>query len=234
MPGAARPCKKTSNKGSLMHRTLILLPALLAFPLAGCVVGVASGEPYSESQRHTYANFDRIDLSAGVEVIATQGPFDVKAEVTEGEGFDNLIVEVRGDTLRIGRKMSMFNWNGPSYRVTVSAPNYTALEASSGSRLEGRNLNVQDLDVEVSSGASVELGGACAQLDLDISSGASFDGEGLRCMTAMVDASSGANVDAFASQLADGDASSGANVTFHGQPQQLREDTSSGGSVQAR
>lgn len=217
-----------------MHRILIVLPALLAFPLAGCVVGVATGEPYSEAQRHTYANFDRIDLSAGVEVIATQGPFDVKAEVTEGEGFDNLVVEVKGDTLRIGRKMSMFNWGGPSYRVNVSAPNFTALEASSGSRLEGRNLNVQNLEVDVSSGASVELGGACAQLDLDISSGASFDGEGLRCATAMVDASSGANVDAFASQLADGEASSGANVTFHGQPQQVREDTSSGGSVQAR
>jgi len=49
-----------------------------------------------------------------------------------------------------------------------------------------------------------------------------------------VEASSGASVDAFASQLADGEASSGANVTFHGQPKQVREDTSSGGSVRAR
>ena len=130
--------------------------------------------------------------------------------------------------------MSMFNWDAPSYRVNVSAPTYTALEASSGSRLEGRNLNVQELEVDVSSGASVELGGACTQLDLDISSGASFEGEGLRCATAKVDASSGSNVQAFASQLADGEASSGANVTFHGQPQQVREDTSSGGTVQAR
>jgi hypothetical protein len=217
-----------------MHRSLIILPALLTFPLAGCVVGITSGEPYSEAQRHTYANFDQVDVSAGVEVIATQGAFDVKAEVTDGEGFDNLIVEVRGDTLRIGRKMSMFSWGGPSYRVNVSAPSYTGIEASSGSRLEGRNLNVQNLDVDVSSGASVELAGACTKLDLDISSGASFDGEGLRCATAMVDASSGASVDAFATQLADGEASSGASVTFHGQPQQVREDSSSGGSVQAR
>jgi hypothetical protein len=35
-------------------------------------------------------------------------------------------------------------------------------------------------------------------------------------------------------RLADGEASSGANVTFHGQPKQVREDTSSGGSVRAR
>lgn len=88
--------------------------------------------------------------------------------------------------------------------------------------------------MEVSSGASMELGGACNALNLEISSGANFDGEDLRCATAMVEASSGASVDAFASQLADGEASSGASVTFHGQPKQVREDTSSGGSVRAR
>ncbi len=217
-----------------MHRTLIILPAILAFPLAGCVVGSATGQTYAESQRHTYANFDKIDLSAGVTAVVRQGAFDVKAETTKGEGFDNLIVEVKGDTLRISRKSTLLSWGGPEYRVTVSTPAYSALEASSGSRMEGTGLTLKDLSVEVSSGASMELGGACNALDLEISSGASFDGETLRCTTAMVDASSGARVDAFASQLADGEASSGANVTFHGQPQQVREDTSSGGSVRAR
>lgn len=217
-----------------MHRTLVILPALLAFPLAGCVVGSASGQPYSESQRHSYANFDKIDLAAGVEAVVLQGAFDVKAETTKGRGFDNLIVEVNGDTLRISRKQSMFNWSGEQYRVTVSAPAYSALEASSGSRMEGTDLTLKNLRVEVSSGASVELSGACDELDVDISSGASFDGENLRCSTAMVDASSGASADAFASRLADGQASSGASVTFHGKPQQFREDTSSGGSVRSR
>jgi len=217
-----------------MHRTLFILPALLAFPLAGCVVGSATGQPYSESQRHTYANFDKIDLSAGVETVLRQGAFDVKAETTKGKSFDNLIVEVDGDTLRISRKSSMFNWSTEEYRVTVSAPAYSALEASSGSRMEGENLTLKNLRVEVSSGASMELGGACDELDVDISSGASFDGANLRCATAMVDASSGASADAFASRLADGQASSGASVTFHGQPQEVREDSSSGGSVTSR
>ena len=217
-----------------MHRSLIVLPALLAFPLAGCVVGGAMGQTYSETQRHTYTNFDKVDVSAGVEAIVSQGAFDVKAETVDGENFDNLIVEVRGDTLHISRKMNMMNWNGPKYRVTVSAPTYTAFEASSGSHLEGGNLALKDLSIDVSSGASVDLAGACGELDLDISSGAHFDGADLRCATAMVDASSGASANAFASQLADGEASSGANVTFHGKPQQVREDTSSGGSVQAR
>jgi len=217
-----------------MHRILIVLPAILAFPLAGCVVGSATGQTYAESQRHTYANFDKVDVSAGVEAVVLQGAFDVKAETAKGEGFGNLIVEVDGDTLRISRKSSLMNWGPQQYRVTVSAPAYSALEASSGSRMEGTNLTLKDVDVRVSSGASMELEGACNALEIAISSGASFDGENLRCATAKVDASSGTSVDAFASQLADGEASSGANVTFHGQPKQVREDTSSGGSVRAR
>ena len=216
-----------------MHRILIVLPAILAFPVAGCVVGSATGPTYVESERHTYTNFDRVDVSAGVEAVVLQGAFDVKAESTQGENFDNLVVEVNGDTLRISRKSSLMNWSGAQYRVTVSAPAYSALEASSGSRMEGTNLSLKDLSIEVTSGASMELGGACNALDLKISSGASFDGEGMRCATAKVDASSGASADAFASQRADGEASSGANVTFHGQPKQVREDTSSGGSVRA-
>ena len=58
--------------------------------------------------------------------------------------------------------------------------------------------------------------------------------EGLRCGVAKVDASSGASADAFATQDADGRASSGASVTFHGSPAQFHEDSSSGGSVHAR
>lgn len=224
----------SDNKGRLLHRILIVLSAILAFPLAGCVAGAATGQSYAETQRHTYANFDKVDVSAGIETVVRQGPFDVTAEAMKGEGFDNLIVEVKGDTLRISRKASIMNWRGERYRVTVSAPAYSALGASSGSRLEGANLMLEDLSVEVSSGASMELGGACNALNLDISSGANFDGEDLQCATAMVEASSGASVDAFASQLADGAASSGANVTFHGQPKQMRENSSSGGSVRSR
>ncbi len=217
-----------------MHRCLIVLPALLAAPLAGCVVGLASGEPYKETSRASYANFTRVDVSAGVEAIVSQGPFDVKGEIKRGENFDKLIVEVKGDTLHISRQSQMWGVDQPEYRVTVSAPAYRAFDVSSGASLGGANLSLQDLDVSVSSGASADLSGTCAKLDVDISSGARFEGEGLRCGSAKVDASSGASADAFAIEAADGSASSGASVTFHGSPAQFHEDSSSGGSVRAR
>lgn len=218
-----------------MRLFLLLVPSLAALASAGCVVGGASGAPYSESQRHSYTGFEKVDASAGVTVVVNQGPFDVKAETTDGNDFDHLVVEVRGQTLHIGRTHSMFNWGGgPRYRVTVSAPAYSGFEVSSGASLDGGNLSLANLKVEVSSGASVELSGSCADLTVDISSGASFSGEALKCATADVDASSGASAQAFASQRASGDASSGASVNFYGNPASIEKDSSSGGSVSAR
>lgn len=217
-----------------MQRALIVLPALLAFPLAGCVVGLADGQAYSDSLRSSYANFQHVDVAAGVRTTVTQGPFDVQAEVRNGDSFDNLIVEVKGDTLRVSRKPQMWDMGGPEYHVKISAPEFKSFDVSSGASLKGEKLSLKDVDVGVSSGASVQLEGVCTALDLDVSSGASFDGEALRCDTAKVDASSGGSADAFATMVADGEASSGASVTFFGKPAQFREDASSGGSVRAR
>lgn len=219
-----------------MHRAILLLiPAAAAFAASGCVVGSASGTPYSESLRSTYTGFEQVDASAGIEVVVAQGNFDVKAESPNGGDLDNLIVEVNGNTLKIGRTQTMMNWgNGPRYRVSVSAPAYSGFDVSSGASVQGSNLQLADVDIDVSSGASIQLSGACKTLRVDVSSGAQFDGEDLRCETANIDASSGAHAEAFAARAADGNASSGASVSFHGNPASLQKDESSGGSVNAR
>ncbi len=218
-----------------MHRAfLLLVPAAAAFAASGCVVGNVgnTGAPYSSS--HTYTGFDKVDVSAGVEVVLAQDGFNVNAESPDGSSLDNLIVEVVGKTLRVSRKQTMMNWGGPRYRVSVSAPAYSAFEASSGSTLNGSGLQLADLDVDVSSGAQMHVSGVCKTLRVGISSGASFDGEDLKCEAANIDASSGAHAEAFATRSADGNASSGASVTFHGNPASLEKDSSSGGSVSAR
>jgi hypothetical protein len=209
--------------------TLLLTAAAVAVVTAGLVALPA----FADSKTYNLSGFDRVDVSAGIDVTFSQGPFSVKVDDPNGN-FERLIVEVRGNTLKIGRRNNWFDWRGVDYSATVSAPNLTGVDASSGSAFEGHNLSLRDLKVDVSSGASIELSGNCAGLRVDVSSGADFEGEALKCETASVDASSGADVDAFATRTASGNASSGASVTFHGRPPEIVKDTSSGGSVRAR
>jgi hypothetical protein len=221
-----------------MHRAfLILLPTIAAFSAAGCVVGNASanGQPYSDAHRASYTNFDGIDASAGVEVIVKQGAFDVQATSPNNANLDNLIVEVRDHTLHISRKQKTMAWGDKAhYRVDVSAPAYTGFEASSGASISGANLQLANVDVDVTSGASIELSGACKALRGGASSGARYSGKNLKCETANLEASSGASAQAFAVSAASGQASSGASVNFFGNPARLDRDVSSGGSVSTR
>lgn len=218
-----------------MHRAFLLLPTLAAFAASGCMVSGVTGTPYAENLRSTYTGFDQVDSSAGVEVIVAQGPFDVQAMSPTNSSLDRLVVEVRGNTLHISRKQKAMGWgDNARYRVNVSAPSYTGFGASSGSSITGVNLQLADVDVDISSGATISLSGACKTLHGNASSGAHFSGHDLKCETASFDASSGASARAFATLSASGDASSGASVNFSGNPARLDRDESSGGSVSAR
>lgn len=212
-------------------RPSFLLPlAATALLVSGCV---GSTQPRADmSQISSLSGFDSVDVSAGVRVILSQGPFAVKAESSDGS-FDRLVLHVRGNTLVASRNSEFMSFGGPDYTITVSAPSYRAFDVSSGARLDGGGLKMNDVKIGVSSGAHVALSGDCTGLDVDVSSGAHFDGEGLHCEAATVDASSGAHADAFAVQKASGNASSGGSVTIHGNPKSLEKDTSSGGSVTA-
>ena len=186
-----------------------------------------------QSRDYLLSGFSKVDASAGVNVILSQGPYAVHAQSRHGD-LSNLVLEVRGDTLKVGREQQWLNWGRrPDYTVTVSAPDYQGIGASSGADVDGQGLSLRNLDVNVSSGADVDLAGSCTDLRVDVSSGADFDGSRLQCETASVGASSGGDADAYATRVARGDASSGGDITFHGRPASISKDTSSGGSVHA-
>lgn len=210
-----------------------LLFVTVAISAVAFVAAFAIGAATAETKSYNLTGFDRIEVSAGLDVVLKQGPHDVKVEQADGK-FDQIDVYVRGDTLRISRE-GHSGWWGKSrrYLVTVTAPDIRAIEASSGSDVEGRNLSLKDLRVHVSSGADVELSGSCNELKVSVSSGSDFDGEELACDTVRASASSGADAVAMARSLATGDASSGGDITFHGKPASFEKSTSSGGSVRS-
>jgi hypothetical protein len=205
----------------------ILLPAAAAAALAAGFIVLPA---LAETKTYPLKNFSKIDASAGLRVVLKQGPHNVVVDHSKGE-FDRVIVEVKGDTLKLGRKSGMFQNNSARVTVTVTAPDISAIDVSSGVSLEGDNYRFASLSLDVSSGGSVELSGSCRSLEVDASSGASVDADDLKCETVAANASSGGSVDAFASRSASGNASSGGSIEFDGNPQDFVKDTSSGGSV---
>jgi hypothetical protein len=200
----------------------------LLLPLALLLAAPAT----AETRSFNLSGFDTVSASALMDVVLKQGPYSVKVDEPHGK-FDDLKLEVHGSTLVVSRQ----NNDGrrkdetPAYTVVVTAPAIKRIEVSSASTLDGRKLAFKDLDVGLSSAGKIQLSGSCGALKLNISSGAKFEGDDLKCQTASVDASSGANAEAFASHSAQASASTGGQVTFYGKPGDLKKSTSTGGTV---
>lgn len=211
-----------------MMRQTTLLTALGVGVLASAVALPA----FADKQTFSISGFDSVEASAGVDVILRQGGFSVEADGSE-KALERLKIEKRGDSLHISRRSGGgLNWGtSGKVTVTVTAPRYVALSASSGSDVEGSDLDLKDVTISVSSGADMELSGSCDALTVSVSSGSDFEGEGLHCQTVTASASSGADADVWAARSVVGDASSGGDIDVHGQPASITKNTSSGGSV---
>lgn len=105
------------------------------------------------------------------------------------------------------------------------------VHASSGASVTIVAAAEADYTVRASSGAFVKLEGTCGRIEVRASSGSSVAARDMTCAEARIDASSSGSVTAHATDAADLEASSGASVRVVGSPEDVRESTSSGGSV---
>jgi hypothetical protein len=231
----------------------IITPLLCAAALAatsGCVMTETT-----ETRSFNHSGFDAIDASGGVNLVLKQGPFAINAEGPKSK-LDKLVIQQQGTTLSIHREHSSFNWFSVSTHdvVTITAPTYTRINATGGVDVEtagltlaaltlgvtggadfdADNLQVDQLTVETSGGGDVRVSGACKLATVNASGGADFDGKNFTCQTATVTSSAGADVEINASQTASGDASSGADIRFYGNPTNVTRNESSGGDVEVK
>jgi hypothetical protein len=177
-----------------------------------------------ESRTYPLKDFDRVSVRAGIELILKQGPFAVEARSRSGD-LSKLIVDVDGSELSISREVSLGRVdNSPSYVVTATAPSWIGIEGLAGVKIEGKDLTLDILNVEVAAGASVELSGTCKEIIVEATAGASVDADDLKCAAASADAAAGARVDLWASERARGKASAGASIEISGKPPALEQE----------
>ena len=189
----------------------------------------------------TLEPFSSVEASSGTEVILTPG--EAYTISLDDDARRRAFYEVEDDVLKVScRRRS--GWRGNCLRgdrgtLTVTLPRAEALRASSGAVLtveDGVTLG-DALSLRASSGAVLtarrDLGGV-SSVEAKASSGASLDARGVAAERGSADASSGASIRLGTIRTAlDAEASSGADVTYEGDPQ-IERRVSSGGSVRGR
>jgi len=200
-----------------------LILAASVFALSAAVAGAAGAAPRNLS------GFTSVSANAGTEVEVVIGP-NFSVDVS-GSDADRIITRVADGKLIVEPRRGVSFRGRRDARVRVTMPSVEGLEAASGASLRASGVNGGALVLDVSSGANLNVAGACASFTADVSSGANLRSEGMRCENGSVDVSSGGNAQVFASGRLNVDASSGGLVILHGGGGLGDVDTSSGGSV---
>lgn len=198
--------------------------------------------------RKISSDFDAVKVSQGINLLLTQGnDVDLSVEVDENI-LDLLVTEIEGDVLKIYFDK---NVSRATKNVYLTTNKLNSIKTTSGSSVKGQgifksksislksssgstiklNLNSENVDCSSSSGADIKVSGITNTFSGDASSGSQIDADGLKAEISVVDVSSGANIDTYASEKVTAHASSGGDIDIYGNPKNISKSKSSGGSI---
>ena len=210
---------------------------LASLSLAAISVAVMSApSAFAEDRDFDLPEFDRIQVSSGVKLIANVGEEQSITVETKNGDYSDFEIKVKNGELSVSREWNRLSWHSKraDYKVTVSVPSLNGFGASSGSHARVTNVDSQKFDIDLSSGAYVEIAGNCESCSLDLSSGANLDGKELICESAKIDVSSGGHGAIVVRESVVADASSGGHVSVYGNPTRVNVDKSSGGRIKLK
>jgi len=221
------------------------------FIASSCVFSGPSirGNGKVEKQNRTVGNFEKINVSRGMNVYISQGEFKKIAVQADENLLDIIETYVEDDVLYIKAKENIRS--AKSKKVFVSVPQLSEIKSSSGSNVfsenvlkseklklsssSGSNIKIKvktvNLYVSTSSGSNAKLEGIAENFSGDASSGSNIKAKELKSEKCSCTVSSGANIWISTKASLKANASSGGNIFYYGNPKTTDINKSSGGNV---
>lgn len=191
------------------------------------------------TEERTVGDFTAISLQGAGELIIEQGDTTALTIEADDNLMDDLISEVRGDTLVIGYEEGtiVLSFEKIIFHLTVKdldridvagagsvktdslKAKELDLTSSGAGNFDMSNLQATSVNVEIGGLANFELSGQTDALAVEISGSGQFDGKDLASKTASVTINGLGNADVRASDTLDVSINGGGNVTYYGNPQ---------------
>jgi hypothetical protein len=204
----------------------------------------------SKIENRNLSGFTGISVQRALEVVVEQSDkFEVIVEADDNI-LSHITTDIRDGILVIETDINNFD-NVNKKKIRVKMPNVASLESSSASSIKSKNtLITQDLNIDSSSGSTIEISVEAENLTCDSSSGSTIELKG-KALNLNADSSSGSTInaenllvnDVTANSGSSGsvsvhpivslnaEASSGSHILYNIVPKKLVQSSSSGGSV---
>ena len=243
------------NQNQILMTTLVKMTvtAILTLLFLSCnfMPGVQGDGNVITQEREVTNSFTGIHTSNGIDVILTQGDTE-SIKVQADENLHEIITtEVENGILKISTTTNI--GYAKSKKVMVSFSDLETIRSTSGSDLRANgtlifnnidieatsgcdvNLSVeaQNLSGSATSGADLKLEGTANKVNLKATSGADIDAKNLAASNAIVSVTSGADIKVTATESIELSATSGGDITYYGNPQNVVTSEAVSGSIKS-
>lgn len=249
-PSPTRLVSKAKPPTMRQVLTLLLLTTTLTLAAQWGNRKTVKGNGDLTTEARSVKGFDGVSTCCNIDVVLVQGSFNVRVEA-ESNLQEYIKTEVSGDRLEIGFKNNTNVKSREQITVYVSLPELEYINASSSGKVTSESrFNGEEMKLNVSSGAKIELDfsgdylyanassgggimlrGASRRFKANASSGGGIRAKDYEATNADCIASSGGGVTVNVSGRLDANASSGGRVSYIGSPSSVDSNRSSGGSV---
>lgn len=214
----------------------------------------AQGNMYSEER--SVNGFTKISASNAIDLYITEGTSKkITVETNYAEVLPLIQTEVKSGELRVSLKKE----NRPKYKslkmkVHVQASKLTEINATSAadiysvgvlttddiklSATSGADINLQltarNISCSSTSGSDIKLKGTATSARVNASSGADIDMKEMIVENVTASATSGSDIDLHVTGDLKASATSGSDITYRGNPQNVDQNRSSGGSIKKK
>ncbi len=211
----------------------------------------ANGTNHSGSEVYEFKNFTGLSVHNSIKVEVNFSP-EIKVEVLADEAVKKYVVtEVENGTLVV-RMNDSWSMKQGRVRVIVNVPHLESIKAESSSsvvfndelkfagsvKLDANSsaniaatVKATTIKAEATSSANIVLAGTATESDFTATSSASINAKKLMSKSCTAIANSSANIQLYASDKLDANASSSATISYSGGPENLRVKTNSSGKI---
>jgi hypothetical protein len=204
----------------------------LFLALTLCVISSAA---WSETRDLELSAFDKIDLGGSLEIRIKQGPKQSVRIIAAPKVFKNFTFQVERKTLTM-KKTGWFSvCVGPcGIEFEITVPEIRKLELSGSVDLVGKEIDADELKIDVSGSAEIELSGKARKLNIEASGSIEIDAFDLKADIVVSDISGSSTLKVHAVEVLDVEISGSGEVFYSGHPEKIKMDVSGSVTVEPR
>ena len=216
----------------IIHITKFIIATITALLFASCnfVNTIEGSGNVTKEKRMVQGDFKKVSVNNAIELVIEQAAVTEIVVEADDNIQNDIKISVHDGTLEIHSEHG--NFSNATRRVIVKMPIIDKIEASSAATVKSQSvIEGQNIELETSSAANMDVNVESDNISLDSGSGSSINIEG-KALTLKTSASSGSTIDAkrlLANEI-DADASSGASLNIH-PIVRLKAEASSGASI---